>query len=58
MIKAILLKGKIKGQGIVNYDGKDQKWMLKKYKYSEWGNMLKYNNIKVAKHALVKVLIN
>lgn len=54
MLKSILFKGTIKGNGIVNYDGKDQKWMLKKYKYDEWGNALKFDNIKIAKHALVK----
>lgn len=54
MLKSILFKGKIKGNGIVNYDGKDQKWMLKKYKYDEWGNALKFDNIKIAKHAIVR----
>lgn len=54
MLKSILFKGTIKGNGIVNYDSKDQKWMLKKYKYDEWGNALKFDNIKIAKHALVK----
>jgi hypothetical protein len=54
MLKSILFKGTIKGYGIVNYDGKDQKWMLKKYKYDEWGSALKFDNIKIAKHALVK----
>ena len=41
MLKSILFKGTIKGYGIVNYDGKDQKWMLKKYKYDEWGERTK-----------------
>jgi len=54
MLKSILFKGVIKGYGIVNYDGRDQKWMLKKYKFDEWGNALKFDNIKIAKHALVK----
>ena len=54
MLKSILFKGTIKGNGIVNYDAKDQKWMLKKYKFDEWGNALKFDNIKIAKHALVK----
>jgi hypothetical protein len=54
MLKSILFKGTIKGYGIVNYDGKDQKWMLKKYKYDEWGSALKFDNVKIAKHALVK----
>ncbi|MCX5814286.1 MAG: hypothetical protein NT178_17340 [Proteobacteria bacterium] len=54
MLKSILFKGTIKGYGIVNYDGKDQKWMLKKYKYGEWGRALKFDNVKIAKHAIIK----
>lgn len=54
MLKSILFKGTIKGNGIVNYDAKDQKWMLKKYKFDEWGSALKFDNIKIGKHALVK----
>jgi hypothetical protein len=54
MLKSILFKGTIKGNGVVNYDAKDQKWMLKKYKYDEWGSALKFDNIKIAKHAIVK----
>lgn len=54
MLKSILFKGTIKGYGIVNYDGRDQKWMLRKYKFDEWGSALKFDNIKIAKHAIVK----
>jgi hypothetical protein len=54
MLKSILFKGTIKGNGIVNYDGKGQKWMLIKHKSSEGGSELKFDNFKVAKHAFIK----
>jgi len=55
MLKSILFKGTIKGNGIVNYDGKDQKWMLRKHKADEGGAALTFDNFKVAKHAYIKI---
>ena len=55
MLKSILFKGTIKGNGIVNYDGKDQKWMLRKHKADEGGSALTFDNFKVAKHAYTKI---
>jgi len=48
--KSILFKGTIESSGIVNFDGKDAKWMLKKAK-SDFRNQLSHDNVKVAKHA-------
>ena len=54
MIKSILFKGTIRGSGIVNYDGKDQKRMLMRHKRDERGTSLKFENFKVAKHSFIK----
>ena len=50
--KSIAFKGTIKSCGIVNFDGKDAKRMLKKAKL-DFRNQLSYDNVKVAKHAYV-----
>lgn len=51
-IKSILFKGVITSSGIVNFDGKDAKWLLKKAK-EDCRNQLSHNNAKVAKHAFM-----
>jgi hypothetical protein len=50
--KSIIFKGTISSNGIVNFDGKDAKWLLKKAK-SDFRNQLSHDNVKVAKHAYV-----
>ena len=54
MIRAILFKGRVKGKGIVNYDSKDQKWVLRE-RFPEQRDYLRHDNIRIAKHAFYKV---
>lgn len=54
-MKAILFKGTLKGRGIVNYDGKDKKWMLKLHKRNEGGSALDFDNFKVGKHTFTEI---
>jgi hypothetical protein len=48
--KSIIFKGTVSSNGIVNFDGKDAKWLLKKAK-TDFRNQLSHDNVKVAKHA-------
>ena len=52
-IKSILFRGQITSTGIVNFDGKDAKWLLKKAKPDCLGQ-LGHDNAKVAKHAITQ----
>jgi hypothetical protein len=49
--KSIRFRGQITSSGIVNFDGKDAKWLLKKAKPDCIGQ-LSHDNAKVAKHAI------
>ncbi len=50
-VKSIRFKGVVKSSGIVNFDGKDAKWLLKKAK-NDCLSQLSRDNVKVAKHAV------
>jgi hypothetical protein len=52
-IKSILFKGTITSSGIVNFDGKDAKWLLKRAK-ADCRSQLSHDNAKVAKHAITQ----
>ena len=52
-IKSIRFQGVIKSSGIVNFDGKDAKWLLKKAK-PDCRAQLSHDNAKVAKHAITQ----
>lgn len=52
-IKSIRFQGVIKSSGIVNFDGKDAKWLLKKAK-PDCRAQLSHDNVKVAKHAITQ----
>jgi hypothetical protein len=52
-IKSIRFQGVIKSSGIVNFDGKDAKWLLKKAK-PDCRAQLSHDNAKVAKHAFTQ----
>jgi hypothetical protein len=54
MIKSILFKGTLKGNGIVNFDSVAQKWVLRERFPSE-SNALRFDNVKIAKHSFYKV---
>lgn len=54
-MKAILFKGTLKGRGIVNYDGKDKRWLLKMHKRNEGGSALDFDNFKVGKHTFREI---
>ena len=43
-IKSILFKYELKGQGVVNFDGKEQKWILKNLGFKEYVNSNDNNN--------------
>jgi hypothetical protein len=51
--KAIRFRGIIKSSGIVNFDGKGAKWLLKKAKPDNI-SQLSHDNVKVAKHAITQ----
>lgn len=53
-IKSIRFQGTIKSSGIVNFDGKDAKWLLKKAK-PDCRAQLSHDNAKVAKHAFTQI---
>jgi len=48
--KSIYFKGTISSSGIVNFDGKNSRWLLRKAKW-DFHDQLKFDNVKVAKHA-------
>jgi cation transport regulator ChaB len=52
-VKSILFKGVIVSSGIVNFDGKDAKWLIKKAK-PDFRNQLSHDNAKVAKHSITQ----
>ncbi len=54
-MKAILFKGTLKGRGIVNYDGKDKRWLLKLHKRNEGGSALDFDNFKAGKHTFREI---
>lgn len=53
MIKSILFRGKIKGNGIVNFDSTDQRWILKE-RFPNERSALSHDNVKIAKHTFYK----
>jgi hypothetical protein len=53
IVKSIRFRGEITSSGIVNFDGKDAKWLLKKAKRDCIGQ-LSHDNAKVAKHAITQ----
>jgi hypothetical protein len=53
MVKSIRFRGQIKSSGIVNFDGKDAKWLLKKAK-PDCRAQLSHDNAKVAKHSFTQ----
>jgi hypothetical protein len=48
--KSIVFKGTINSNGIVNFDGKDAKWMLREA-MTNFRSQLSHGNVKIAKHA-------
>ena len=54
MIRSILFKGTLAGNGIVNFDSTDQRWLLKERFPSE-RSFLSHDNVKIAKHNFYKV---
>lgn len=53
MIKSILFRGKIRGNGIVNFDSTDQRWILKE-RFPNERSALSHDNVKIAKHTFYK----
>lgn len=54
MIRSILFRGKIKGNGIVNFDSKDQRWVLRE-RFEQDRGYLSHENVKIAKHTFYKM---
>jgi hypothetical protein len=54
MIKTILFKGTLTGNGIVNFDSAAQKWVLRE-RFPAERDALKFDNVKIAKHSFYKV---
>ncbi len=54
-IKSIRFRGIIESSGIVNFDGKGAKWLIKKAK-PDCSSQLSHDNVKVAKHAITQTM--
>jgi len=54
MIKTILFKGTLTGNGIVNFDSSAQKWVLRE-RFPAERDALKFDNVKIAKHSFYMV---
>lgn len=54
MIRTVLFRGRMKGKGIVNYDSRDQKWVLRE-RFPEQRDYLQHDNVKIAKHTFYVV---
>ena len=54
MIRSILFRGRVKGKGIVNYDSKEQRWVLRD-RFAQDRGYLRHENVKIAKHTFYKV---
>lgn len=53
MIRSVLFKGTIRGNGVVNYDSKDQRWILRD-RFPQERDYLSHDNVKIAKHTFYK----
>jgi hypothetical protein len=53
MIRCILIKGKLNGHGIVNFDSPSQRWILKE-RFPQERDALNHHNVRIAKHNFYK----
>lgn len=53
MIRSILFRGTIRGNGVVNYDSRDQRWVLRD-RFPQERDYLSHDNVKIAKHTFYK----